>query len=258
MQNNQTWKAGDFVIHPRRQEWGRGVVQPNSISPKFKIIFETAGLKTIDTSLVALRAWDANLDQVAKTGEQRKTRLKPARTPKYPQYFNREWEFEYITAWKKFWKEGGMPRDWADQYPQLFLDQDLQSALEQDGSGKPGVFYAWLGSILVWEQFHFPSQMAWARPHLRKRRDQIMGTAQNQKFETLLNEHEWSAFPQNMVFRQDFSKFSLVLVVEDEKPIADKRLQAVRKVRQILGVEVDLVRVRSEKFQHIMAGHTPV
>lgn len=253
--SGQNWNIGDQVMHPRRLEWGCGVVQAGSLAPKFKIIFATAGLKTIDTSIVPLRAYVAGVDQVAKTGEERKNRMKSARTPKYPNLFNREWEFETVTAWKKFWLEGGMVHEWADKYPMLFLENDRLAAFEKDGRGKAGFYLPWLAAILVWERFHYGSQLAWARPHFAKRRLQIMGS-KAKDFEALGEAYAWTDFPQIMIFLEDFSKCSAVMIAEDSKPLSVGRMAAVKALRKI-GLEVDLIRVRNEQFTHILSGHTP-
>lgn len=257
MSELQTWSVGSEVLHPRRPEWGKGRVQAAVGPQKYRILFESAGLKTLDVALVPLRAWNAELDHVARTGEKRKVRMKSARQRVYPTSFPREWEFEYISAWRKFWLDGGLPREWADAYPMLFLDQDLQNALDEQGGGKKGHFYAWLGAMLVWEQFHFPAQMAWALPsgQAAQRRAQILGS-HALALESLLKKFPWLDFPQLLIFKEDFSKFSFVLIVEDSAKILPAKLQTVKELTQ-MGFEVDLIRVRPEKFQHINAGHTP-
>lgn len=253
--SGQDWKVGDQVMHPRRLEWGMGTVQPGSLAPKFKIIFATAGLKTIDTSLVPLRAFQIQIDQKAKGGESRKSRLKPVSTPREARLFHKEWSFEYISAWKKFWKEGGQVHEWAEQYPLIFMEKDRLAAFEADGRGKASQFLPWMASILVWESFHLPSQMAWARPHLEKRRAQLMGP-KAEAFENLLKEHAWQNFPQLLVFLEDFSKCTAVYLSEDQQKITKEKAAAILALKKI-GIEVDWIRVKPEHFVHILAGHTP-
>lgn len=64
-------------------------------------------------------------------------------------------EFTYGTAQRDRFREGSLHKEWADRYPMLFDEQDVESANNQASGGYH--FVEWLTSILLFETFGYLS-----------------------------------------------------------------------------------------------------
>ena len=72
-----------------------------------------------------------------------------------PELFRSVAEFTYGTAQRQRYKDGELWKQWADRYPMLFDDQDIEIARNQAPGGYH--FVEWLTSILLLETFGYLS-----------------------------------------------------------------------------------------------------
>jgi hypothetical protein len=290
------YKVRDCVRHPRRPEWGKGEIL-SLVGTRAQIRFEAAGTKQIDLAIVQLEPWAEGLHSVVKSGEKHRFGLRVLAFPKFLESYvlplslqkagspvfastplppwnansaNAEgprptlaglWTCEEISSWRKFWKDGGLPRDWQAAWPQLITDEDLNRALEDRGGGRPGHYLPWLGVLLAWEQFKHPSLMFWSQGNQRKSREALtgFGPEREAKLQKILEKIMPSRLPALLLHRSDGSRCALLGIQseKDWKDPANPALADALRCSRALELELHWIVVRPEKFVHILAGHTP-
>lgn len=249
------WNPGDQVLHPRRPDWGRGIVQPGMAHTRVNVSFANAGMKVIDLKIVQLMAWTASedlRDSASSAGDRKTLKLMKPNRLLAPKVFNSEFVFEYPPAWRQFFDEGSLVQDWFKAYPDVFSEDEYEYAL--DNSNKKRLFYQWLGAALVKEQFKFPSLVNWAAPFIERAQKKVKELLGEEKYDLLKSEKPvyWRDAPELMVYRLDGSKVSLILLHEEGKKLDMKRLEGVVKLKEILGLDVFCIRLRAKEHVHIL------
>jgi hypothetical protein len=249
------WNPGDQVLHPRRPDWGRGIIQPGAAQTRVNVSFANAGMKVIDLKIVELLAWSASDDlrnSAAATGERKILKLMKPNRLLAPKVFNSEFVFEYPPAWRQFFDEGSLIQDWFRAYPDVFTEEEYEYAL--DNSNKKRLFHQWLGAALVKEQFKFPSLINWAAPFLENTQKKVKHLLGDERMELIRKEKPvyWRDAPELMVYRVDGSKVSLILLHIEGTKIDIKRLEGVVNIRKLIDIDVFCIRLRAKDHVHIL------
>lgn len=152
MADDVVYKVNDKLTHPKRPEWGLGVVQRVISDSKILVHFSHVGMKTIAHRVVKLKR--EGDEAVIPVGNTIFLNLKPrvVKQPVAPSLFDDELEVEYKRGLEQEFVRGFLADDWAGEFGEVYDEADRAHALNKLGRTREN-FWVWLGALAVFRRY---------------------------------------------------------------------------------------------------------
>ncbi len=243
---------GDKVVHPKRPEWGVGIVQPGAPADSWLVDFSTAGRKKLKRDIVILQLWDANQMNAEQKSETKSFSMKKVQ-PYQPKFFSEEYHYKYPPTYLSDFLKGGIGLEWARKHPELFDENDIEFL--DSPAPKLRKFKSWLGAVLLKHHTQWNSlQPSWVFQNQKNKQAVLVESLTLNAIVDLKSfekQHTFKHMPTLWAFDSVYHRKAMIWVKENGESFSPEEISLIKELVQKHSLPQILIRIEPIAKLHV-------